>query len=83
MNYHIGAKDSITKTISRTDVYLFAGISGDFNPIHVNRVEAKESVFGKQIAWTRNHLYGTNFQVFEACIYWRYYYSLFRNSRNN
>ena len=49
MNYLIGTKDSVTKTISETDVYLFAGISGDFNPIHVNRVEAKKSVFSKQI----------------------------------
>ena len=49
MNYQIGTKDSVTKTISETDVYLFAGISGDFNPVHVNRVEAQESVFGKQI----------------------------------
>ena len=45
----IGTKDSVTKTISETDVYLFAGISGDFNPVHVNRVEAKKSVFSKQI----------------------------------
>ena len=49
MNYLIGTKDSVTKTISETDVYLFAGISGDFNPVHVNRVEAKKSVFSKQI----------------------------------
>lgn len=49
MNYLIGTKDSVTKTISETDVYLFAGISGDFNPVHVNRVEAKNSVFSKQI----------------------------------
>ena len=49
MNYLIGTKDSVTKTISETDVYLFAGISGDFNPVHVNRVESKKSVFSKQI----------------------------------
>ena len=49
MNYLIGTKDSVTKTISETDVYLFAGISGDFNPVHVNRVEAIKSVFSKQI----------------------------------
>lgn len=49
MNFQIGTKDSVTKTISETDVYLFAGISGDFNPVHVNRVAAQNSVFGKQI----------------------------------
>ena len=32
----LGDKDSVSKTITETDVYLFAGISGDFNPMHVN-----------------------------------------------
>ena len=46
----IGKKEKVSKTISETDVYLFAGISGDFNPIHINRIEAEQSIFGKQIA---------------------------------
>lgn len=50
MNYQIGENTEVSKTISETDVYLFAGISGDFNPVHVNRVCAEESRFGKQIA---------------------------------
>nr|WP_296458823.1 MaoC family dehydratase [uncultured Acetatifactor sp.] len=50
MNYKIGESQEVSKTISETDVYLFAGISGDFNPVHVNRVEAEGSLFGKQIA---------------------------------
>ena len=50
MNYKIGESREVSKTISETDVYLFAGISGDFNPVHVNRVEAEGSLFGKQIA---------------------------------
>ncbi|MDQ5984560.1 MAG: (R)-specific enoyl-CoA hydratase [Syntrophus sp. SKADARSKE-3] len=32
----IGMSASFTKTITETDVYLFAGISGDFNPMHMN-----------------------------------------------
>ena len=28
---------------------MFAGISGDFNPVHINKIEAEKSVFGKQI----------------------------------
>ena len=36
MKYYIGQNASFSKTISETDVYLFAGISGDFNPVHVN-----------------------------------------------
>lgn len=50
MSYKVGESQKISKTISETDVYLFAGISGDFNPVHVNRVVAEESLFGKQIA---------------------------------
>lgn len=39
----IGEKASFTKTISETDVYLFAGIRGDFNPMHVNEEFAPQS----------------------------------------
>jgi len=46
----IGMKASFTKTITETDVYLFAGISGDFNPLHVNEEFAKLTQFGKRIA---------------------------------
>ena len=46
----IGDSASFTKTISDTDIYLYAGISGDFNPAHVNQVEAEKGMFGKRIA---------------------------------
>ena len=46
----IGMSDSFTKTISETDVYLFAGISGDFNPMHVNEEFAKLTPFGTRVA---------------------------------
>lgn len=46
----IGDSASFTKTVSETDVYLFAGISGDFNPAHVNQAEAEKGMFGKRIA---------------------------------
>lgn len=38
------------KTISETDVYLFAGISGDFNPLHVDAEYAKGTPFGARVA---------------------------------
>jgi len=41
----IGDKASFSKTISETDVYLFAGISGDFNPMHVNEAFAQLTPF--------------------------------------
>lgn len=46
----IGETASFTKTITETDVYLFAGISGDFNPLHVNEEYAKTSPFKTRIA---------------------------------
>ncbi|NPV27534.1 MAG: MaoC family dehydratase [Firmicutes bacterium] len=46
----IGDKASVTKTISETDVYLFAGITGDFNPAHVNSEYAKATPFNQRIA---------------------------------
>jgi len=46
----IGDSASFSKTISETDVYLFAGISGDFNPLHVNEEYAKTSPFKTRIA---------------------------------
>lgn len=49
MEYKVGQSACFAKTITETDVYLFAGISGDFNPVHVNKVEASKSVFGKQV----------------------------------
>ena len=50
MKYSIGDMAKVSKTISESDIYSFAGISGDFNPVHVNSVEASKSVFGRQIA---------------------------------
>lgn len=49
MNYYVGQIASITKTISESDVYLFAGICGDFNPVHVNAISAEQSRFGKRV----------------------------------
>ncbi len=46
----IGEEASFTKTITETDVYLFAGISGDFNPMHVNEEFAKTTPFKTRIA---------------------------------
>ena len=46
----IGDSASFTKTVTDTAVYMFAGITGDFNPAHVNQVEAEKGMFGKRIA---------------------------------
>ncbi len=46
----VGMSASFSKTISESDVYLFAGISGDFNPMHLNEEFAKMTPFGTRIA---------------------------------
>ncbi len=46
----LGDSAEISKTISETDVYNFAGICGDFNPLHVNREFAEKTPFKKRIA---------------------------------
>ena len=39
-----------SKTISETDIYLFAGIVGDFNPAHLNEEHARKTFFKTRIA---------------------------------
>lgn len=46
----LGDSASFTKTVSEHDVFTYAGVSGDFNPAHVNEVEAQKGMFGKRIA---------------------------------
>ncbi len=50
MKYYVGQEASVSKTISDYDVYSFAGITGDFNPVHVNKNEAEKSIFKDRIA---------------------------------
>lgn len=45
----LGDTASLSKTITEADVMLFAGITGDFNPIHVDEEFAKKSLFEKRI----------------------------------
>ena len=46
----IGEEASFSKTITETDVVLFAGISGDFNPMHMNEEYARQTPFKTRIA---------------------------------
>jgi len=47
---NIGDKEDFEKTISEADVYLYAGITGDLNPAHINQREAEASMFKGRIA---------------------------------
>jgi len=46
----IGDKASFSKTITEHDVYTYAGITGDFNPVHIDAEAAKKSMFGTRVA---------------------------------
>jgi 3-hydroxybutyryl-CoA dehydratase len=46
----VGDAADFGKTITETDIYLYAGITGDFNPAHVNEVYAQQSFFKTRIA---------------------------------
>ncbi len=47
---HVGDTAEFAKTVTETDIYLYAGISGDFNPAHVNEVYASNTFFKGRIA---------------------------------
>lgn len=38
------------RTITEADIVIFAGLSGDYNPLHTNEEFAKKSVFGTRVA---------------------------------
>ena len=48
--FSVGQTASMSKTVSEFDVYSFAGITGDFNPAHVNEAYAATTSFKKRIA---------------------------------
>ena len=46
----IGDEVSFAKTVGETDIYLFAGITGDFAPNHINEQAMQATSFGRRIA---------------------------------
>ena len=45
----VGMSDSFAKTVTEADVILFAGITGDSNPIHINEEFAAGTMFKGRI----------------------------------
>lgn len=45
-----GQTASVSKTITEADLVLFAGLTGDFNPVHMDAEYAKGTRFGGRIA---------------------------------
>ncbi len=46
----VGDAAEFAKTVSESDIYLYAGITGDLNPAHVNEEYAKGTFFKTRIA---------------------------------
>jgi 3-hydroxybutyryl-CoA dehydratase len=50
--FHVALGDQVrfAKTVGESDVYLFAGITGDFSSNHVNEAVMQRSAYGRRIA---------------------------------
>ena len=46
----VGDAAEMAKTVTESDIALFAGVTGDFNPVHVDAVAAERSMFNGRIA---------------------------------
>jgi len=46
----VGMSDIFAKTVSEADIVLFAGVSGDTNPVHINQLFAEATPFKGRIA---------------------------------
>lgn len=46
----VGDTAQTAKTVAESDIYLYAGITGDFNPAHVNEEYARNTFFKTRIA---------------------------------
>ena len=49
-NIEIGMSETYSQTITDADIKMYAGISGDINPVHMNDEYAKKSRFKNRIA---------------------------------
>ena len=49
--WEIGAEfKSSSRTMTEADIVMFAGLSGDYNPLHINEEYCKQTQFGGRIA---------------------------------
>lgn len=46
----LGAATQYSRTVAESDVYLFAGLSGDHSPNHVDEAFMRGTTYGKRIA---------------------------------
>ncbi len=46
----VGMTGIFAKTVTEADIVMFAGVSGDTNPVHINQLFAESSLFKGRIA---------------------------------
>lgn len=46
----VGMSASVSRTVSEADILMFAGVSGDTNPVHLDQEFAASTMFGGRIA---------------------------------
>ena len=49
-SFEVGCSVSFSKTVGESDIYLFAGITGDLSPNHVDREFMRKTSYGRRIA---------------------------------
>ncbi len=50
-DYELGhVYTTVRRTVTEADVVMFAGLSGDFNPLHTDQVFAEQTPFGQRVA---------------------------------
>ncbi|WP_067724477.1 MaoC family dehydratase [Oceanobacillus damuensis] len=50
-DFKVGDKfTSPARTVTETDIVMFAGLSGDYNPLHTDSEFCKKTIFGEKIA---------------------------------
>lgn len=49
-DFYVGEQASSTRTVTESDVTTFAGLVGDFNPVHMDDEYARKSRFGRRVA---------------------------------
>lgn len=66
-----GDEVRFSKTVSEADVYLFAGITGDFSVNHINEEYMRQSSFGRRIAHGAllvGYMSTTSTMMIEKCV---------------
>ena len=49
LHVSLGEQVKFSKTVSESDVYMFAGITGDFSVNHVNEEHMRGTIYGRRI----------------------------------